>query len=220
MKVLGLDPSLTAYGWAIHDTDAVGSDRCVARGRYATSADMMFLDRYIFMRTVLLELIAKHKPDKVGIESPFFGGSYSEGMYGLFLFSNEALKMSRMDVVYFSPLQVKSHARESLARPKGWEMMKPDMVEAAKADLSVRKAINHNEADAYLVARLAGRFWNYLDGKVLDAFLTTVERKLFSEVHTFSRGKKAGRTVQKGLVYREEDRFFRWSQVPGGSERG
>jgi hypothetical protein len=181
---------------------------------------MMFLDRYIFMRTVLLELIAKHKPDKVGIESPFFGGSYSEGMYGLFLFSNEALKMSRMDVVYFSPLQVKSHARESLARPKGWEMMKPDMVEAAKADLSVRKAINHNEADAYLVARLAGRFWNYLDGKVPDASLTTVERKLFSEVHTFSRGKKAGRTVQKGLVYREEDRFFRWSQVPGGSERG
>lgn len=213
MLVLGLDPSLTAYGWALHDTTASGAGRCVERGRYSTSADMLFIDRYVFMRTVLLELIERLKPDRVGIESPFFGGSYSEGMYGLFLYSNEALKLSRRDVVYFSPLQVKAHARESLKRPPKWEMMKPDMVEATKADLGVRKTINHNEADAYLVARLAGRFWHYLDGEVPDNALTAVERKLFAEVHTYGRGKKAGRTEQRGLVYREEDRFFRWSQV-------
>jgi len=38
MLVLGLDPSLTNYGWAVHDTDApVGTpERCVARGRFGS----------------------------------------------------------------------------------------------------------------------------------------------------------------------------------------
>ncbi len=215
MRVLGLDPSLRAYGWAIHDTDATGQSRCVERGRYSTAADMTFVDRYTFMRDTLRELIRRTLPDKVGIESPFFGGTFSEGMYGLFLYSNEALKLERRDVVFFSPLQVKAHARESLGRPDKWKMMKPDMVAAVKHDLGGGKNVNHNEADAYLVARLAGRFWSYLDGSLLDTGLTPEERKLFSEVHTYQRGKKAGKTERKGLVYREEDRYFRWSSQEG-----
>ena len=213
MLVLGLDPSLTAYGWALHDTGAKGQSRCVARGRHSTPADMTFVDRYTFMRDTLRELIQRIRPDKVGIESPFFGGSYSEGMWGLFLYSNEALKLERRDVVFFSPGQVKAHARESLGRPEKWKMQKPDMVAAVKHDLGGGKNVNHNEADAYLVGRLAGRFWRYLDGDLTDADLTSEERKLFAEVHTYQRGKKAGKTERKGLVYREEDRFFRWSQV-------
>lgn len=211
--VLGLDPSLSAFGWALHDTSATGPTRCVGRGRYSTKASMVFVDRYVFMRESLRELIQRHNPDKVGIESPFFGGSYSEGMYGLFLYSNEALKLERRDVVFFSPLQVKAHARESLKRPDKWVMMKPDMVAAMKHDLGGRgKNVNHNEADAYLVGRLAGRFWQYLDGALTDTDLTPVELEYFSKTHTFIRGKKAGKTEKSGLIYREEDRFFRWSQ--------
>lgn len=213
MRVLGLDPSLTAYGWALHDTSATGQARCVARGRHSTPADMTFVDRYTFMRDSLRELIQRYQPDKVGIESPFFGGTFSEGMYALFVYSNEALKLERRDVVFFSPLQVKAHARESLGRPDKWKMQKPDMVAAVKHDLGAGKNVNHNEADAYLVGRLAGRFWRYLDGELTDADLTVEERKLFAEVHTYQRGKNAGKTERKGLVYREEDRFFRWSQI-------
>ena len=217
--ILGLDPSLTAFGWALHDTLAVGPARCVDRGRYNTSADMTFVDRYMHMRDTLRALIQRTKPDRVGIESPFFGGSFSEGMYGLFLYSNEALRIERKDVVFFAPLQVKAHARESLGRPAKWEMMKPDMVDAAKHDTSTRKPWNHNEADAYLVGRLAGRFWHYLDDDLPDSQLTPVETKLFAEVHTYSRGKKSGKTEKKGLVFREDDRFFRWSQGHGPGER-
>lgn len=222
MKVLGLDPSLTAFGWALHDTAVVGPGRCVDRGRHSTAADMTFVDRYVFMRDTLRDLIQRVRPDRVGIESPFFGGTYSEGMYGLFLYSNEALRLERRDVVFFSPLQVKAHARESLKRPLGWKMMKPDMVAAAKLDTGTRKVWDHNEADAYLVGRLAGRFWHYLDGDLPDPDLTPVERKYFSEVHTYQRGKKAGKTEKKGLIYREEDRFFCWSQVdpPGRNSPG
>jgi hypothetical protein len=174
---------------------------------------MVFVDRYVFMRETLRGLLRQHRPDKVGVESPPFGEQFSEGLYGLFLYTNEALRQERYDVVYFSPPQVKAHARESIQRPDGWKMQKPDMVAAAKADTGTRKAWDHNEADAYLVARLAGRFWNYFDGTLSEESLTPVEHHQFARSHTFKRGKRAGQTEKTGLVYREDDRFFLWSQV-------
>jgi hypothetical protein len=168
------------------------------------------------MRDSLRSLIQKTNPDRVGIESPIFNDLFSEGMYGLFLYSNEALKLERKDVVFFSPGQGKAHARESLARPKGWKMLKGDMVEAAKADTGGGRW-NHNEADAYLIGRLAGRFWKFAEGVTPESELTPVERKQFLHIHTFQRGARAGQTVKKGLLFREEDRFFRWSQAPSPS---
>lgn len=218
MIVLGLDPSLTNFGWAVHDTDATGPARCVDRGRFATKADVTFVDRYIFMRESLRALIQRTNPDKVGIESPIFNDLFSEGMYGLFLYSNEALKLERKDVVFFSPGQGKAHARESLKRPPGWKMLKGDMVEAAKDDTGGGGRWNHNEADAYLIGRLAARFWLFMEGEIVEADLTPVERKQFLDVHTFTRGKNAGKTIKKGLLFREEDRFFRWSQAPDATD--
>lgn len=213
MRVLGIDPSLTAYGWAMHDTDApVGSpSRCVARGRFSTPAKIEFVDRYVMMRESLKSLIQQEQPDFVGIEHPVFSAMYSEGMYGLFLYSCEALKMSGCDVVFWSPLQVKAHARESLGRPPKWVMDKVDMVDAAKHDAGPGRW-NHNEADAYLVARLSGRFWKLYGEDITPDDLTPVERKYFTEIHKFVRGKRAGREVRKGVMYREDERFFLWSQ--------
>ena len=214
MRCLGLDPSLTAFGWALHDTEAQGQARCIARGRFATKASMTFVDRYIFMRESLRNLLRDTAPDKVGIESPVFNELFSEGMYGLFLYSNEALRTEMKDVVFFSPGQGKAHARESLGRPKGWKMLKGDMVETAKADTGKKGAWNHNEADAYLIGRLAARFWSFVDGSLRASELSPVESKQFTLVHTFQRGDRASETVKKGLIYRESDRFFRWSEVP------
>lgn len=213
MRVLGIDPSLTAYGWAIHDTDApVGStDRCLARGRFSTPAKTEFVDRYVMMRESLKSLIHRERPDFVGIEHPVFSALFSEGMYGLFLYSCEALKSSGCDVVFWSPLQVKAHARESLGRPAKWVMDKVDMVEASKHDAGPGRW-NHNEADAYLVARLSGRFWKLYGEAITPDDLTPVERKYFTEIHKFVRGKRAGREVRKGVMYREDERFFLWSQ--------
>jgi hypothetical protein len=212
MLVLGLDPSLTNFGWALHDSLATGAGRCVSRGRFATKASMTFVDRYVFMRESLRQLLQDTKPDRVGIESPVFNDLFSEGMYGLFLYSNEALRIEQKDVVYFSPGQGKAHARETLGRPDKWKMLKADMVAAARHDTG-GGTWNHNEADAYLIARLAARFWDFFEGNLDEAALTPVERKQFLLIHTFQRGKRAGHTVKKGLLYREEDRFFRWSQV-------
>ena len=163
------------------------------------------------MRESLRAVIQEHKPDRVGVEYPIMNAMYSEGMWGLFLYSCEALRAEGMDVVFWSPLQVKAHARDTLDRPKGWKMDKIDMVEAAKADCAAR--MNHNEADAYLVAVLAARFWEFHSGILEEGGLTETESKYFTKVHTFTRGKKAGKTIKKGVIHRESDRFFMWSQL-------
>lgn len=226
MKVLGVDPSLTAFGWAVHDTtpDVGSPSRCLKRGRFSTPARMEFVERYVTMRESLRALVRQESPDAVGIEHPVFASLYSEGMYGLFLYTCEALKAERCDVVFWSPLQVKAHARDSLGRPPKWQMMKPDMVEAAKADTGGKGTWNHNEADAYLVGRLAGRFWAFIDGGLPEADLTTTERKYFAGVRTLTRGNRAGEVVRSGVMYREDERFFRWSTTytagDGGSDGG
>ena len=212
MLVLGLDPSLTNYGWAVHDTLAVGLDRCPSRGRFQTPAKMLFIDRYVYMREHLRAKVREVKPDKIGIEFPIFNDMWSEGMYGLFLYSCEALHIEKQDVVFWSPMQAKAHARESLDRPPKWKMGKMDMVDAAKADAGGKGRWNHNEADAYLVGRLGARFWSLQTGEITEEDLSKVEQKYFLEVKTWIRGKKAGKTQHRGVMYREDERFFLWSQ--------
>ena len=213
MIVLGLDPSLTNCGWALHDTEAsVGSSlRCLDRGRIRTSSKMEFIDRNTTIRDTLREIIQERPVDKVGLEFPAFGLIYSEGMYGLFLYVCEALKTEKQDVVFFTPLQIKAHARDSIVRPPKWKMDKPDMVEAAKTDTG-GGVWNHNEADAYLCAVLAGRFWKLYEGEIQESDLTKTEAKYFTRVHQYVRGAKAGQVRKTGTIHREDDRFFRWSE--------
>lgn len=225
MLVLGFDPSLTNFGWAVHDTEATGAARCPARGRFQTSSKTLFVDRYIQMRENILALLDEF-PDikRLGCESPVFKELYSEGMYGLYLYTCEAMRLGKRDVVLFSPPQVKTHARTFLDRPKVagkvWVMDKPDMVEAAKVDCGDTGTWNHNEADAYWVARTAARFWSHLDGVVGVADLTVAEQKQFREIRTIQRGKRAGLTVESGILYREDERFFRWSAPEDEGDHG
>lgn len=212
MQTLGLDPSLTNFGWAIHDSDATGKARCIERGRFQTSSKTLFTDRYCDLRDSLRALVQRTKVLRVGVEYPVFNDLYSEGMYGLFLYTCEALRLEKRDIVFFSPMQVKIHARLALGRPSKWKMMKPDMVEAAKEDTGGKGRWNHNEADAYWVAYTAARFWNFLEGTLTKADLTDPERHQFTGIHTFMRGKRAGETVERGIKYRENERFFRWSK--------
>lgn len=216
MRVLGCDPSLTNFGWAVHDSSASGADRCVERGRFQTSTKTLFVDRYIQMRSSVTALVARLGVTRVGVEYPVFNELWSEGMYGLFLYTCEALRGAQVDVVFFSPPQVKAHARDFLQRPsvsgKKWDMKKPDMVEAAVADTGGKGRWNHNEADAYWVARTASRFWSLLDKQIAEGDLTPTEHRQFLDIHTFSRGKRSGQTVERGILYREDERFFQWSQ--------
>lgn len=214
MRVLGLDPSLTNYGWALHDTQATGRERCVDRGRFQTGP-RDFADevgRYRYLRECLREKVQELKPDAMGVEHPVFNEDYSEGMYALFMFSLDAVKECAQDIVFFAPPQVKKFAKDLLGRPKGWAMGKSDMVDAAREDTGGGRW-DHNEADAYLVAAFAGRFWNFYTGDLIEDDLTKYETKTFTQIRTITKGKRAGRTEIKGILHREGDRFFLWSMT-------
>jgi len=215
MKVLGLDPSLTGYGWAVHDTEAVGKDRCPDRGRWKTTAKDLFVERYTTMRENVRGLVRDLGHRRVGVEFPIFGELYSEGMYGLFLYTCEALWQEGRDVVFFSPGQTKAHARLFLERPTKhfmWKMDKPDMIEAAKKDTGGKGRWSSDEADAYWAARSGARFWQFHDQELTVGDLTPVEKKQFARIHTLKRGPRAGKVLATGILYREDERFFRWSE--------
>ncbi len=209
--ILGLDPSLRAFGWTLIDENL----SIVDKGLFSTEADVIFVDRYIYLREQLRTLIqsCKEKTDhlQVGIESPIFNDLYSEGMYGLFLYSNEALKLEKMDVVFLTPNQVKAHAHEFLGRPKGWKMQKADMVEACKKANPHVKSINHHQSDAYWVGRIASRFWDAMDGRVEIDALSDLEKKHFTDVDLYIKGAKEGRVKRQGISHKGDDRWFRWS---------
>lgn len=215
MQTLGLDPSLTNFGWAVVDLDAVGLARVVGRGRFATPASAVFIDRYTTMQEELRALLRRIPGVRVGIEYPVFGEMWSEGMYGLFLMTMQVMRQEKRDVVLFTPMQAKAQARHSLVvlgkRPPKWKMDKPDMVEAAKVDTGGKGSWNHNEADAYWVAHTAARFWSLFDGSLEVADLTPPEQKHFTLIHTFTKGPRAGMTVKRGIVHREDSRFFLWA---------
>jgi len=211
MIVLGLDPSMTGFGWCVHDGAAVGPARVVARGRFATPSKQVFVARYMTLRDSIDGLVVQYPQiEAVGIESPPFGEQWSEGLYALFVYVNEVVYTRRKDVVYFDPGTVKMLAKIDHRVRKG-KMFKTDMVAAAKADTGIKGVFNHNEADAYLIAKFTARFWQLIKGQITVADLTPAEYQAFAKVHTFVKGERAGETIRTGAVYKEGKRFYRFS---------
>jgi hypothetical protein len=204
--VLGLDPSLTGFGWCIHRSDVSGPGRVLSKGVWRTRPSQVFVGRYIYLRESVGEVLgSRPEIEAVGVESPPFGETWSEGLYGLFLFVLEAVYVHRKDVVLFDPTSVKMLARMDPNIRKG-SMGKGDMVDAAKADTSISKW-DHNEADAYIVARSAARFWDFYAKRITEEELTPSEYRAFARTHK-TRG---GKLVQDGAVFKEGRRFFRFS---------
>jgi len=214
MITLGFDPSMTGFGWCIHDSNAVGTARIVERGRWATSPKTVFVKRYMQFRDHVAELLSKHPEiEAVGVESPVYGEQWSPGLYALFVYVNEVVYTHRKDVVFFDPGTVKMLAKLDPKVRKG-KMFKTDMVDAAKADMPGFKGrLNHNEADAYHVARFAARFFLRLNDTLTDEDLTPSEYQAFSKIHTFTKGKRAGLTLHSGAIFKENSRYFLFSKT-------
>lgn len=212
MITLGIDPSLTGLGWCVHNGDVAGTKRVIAKGTFKTPSTRIFYWRFMYLRQAVgVILDAYPMVQAVGVESPPFGESYSEGLFGLFLYVNEAILIRRKDVVYFDPLRVKLLAKMDPEIRRG-TMDKGDMVDAAKQDTGI-KDWNHNEADAYIIARSAARFWDLHASRILPEELTRAEELVFRSVRTYVKGKKAGRVVKQGVLYKEGDRFYQFSAL-------
>lgn len=215
MITLGIDPSLTGFGWCVHNSEALGEERIIDSGVISTPSSEVFVSRYIRIKAALIYLVEQYPIVGIGVESPPYGELWSEGLYALFVYVNEAIYLSRQNVVYFDPSTVKMLAKMDPKIRRG-SMDKLDMVEAARAE--VGRKLNHNIADAYIVGRSAARFWEFELGMLTPEDLTPSEQRSFHRVHTYTKGKRAGITVQGGLVFREDDRFFKFSERPIDSD--
>jgi hypothetical protein len=200
--VLGLDPSLTDFGWSLVRYTSDGSDpQLVASGRWKTAANMPEPVRYLYQRERLNALLREH-PDIawVGTETPAFGRSYSEGMYALYVQVQQAVWHHRKRFVLLGIATLKSMGSLHLPGYTG-VMDKPEMIKAATRILgaSCPSKLNHNIADSVVAGWTTWRFARLAEGDLSPETVTTKERA--SLVGTQSKSSK-------GILTREGERWF------------
>lgn len=187
---------------------------CRGRGEFKTTTASVFIDRYTFLREQTRELLQKHPDAYVSAEYSVFGETYSEGMFGVYLYLCEALRMERRRVVFWSPLHLKAQARVHLGRPPKWKMTKPDMIEAAKLRSNQKSPVwSEHQADAFWAAHTGLTFWRFYQGDLVEDELTTLDREQLIDIRTDQHGA----TKFCGTFFKEGKRYFLWDR--DGEER-
>jgi len=213
---LGLDPSLKAYGWAVHDDTAKGKKRRVASGHEGTLASTVPVARFMHFRALVGSLLSKYKIDAVGIESPAYqAGPFQRIHFGLMMFSLEEIFKVRKDCVLFDPSTLKSLAKGDPDKHRG-QMTKLDIQRRVQVDTMSSGLIDNNEADAYMVAKFAARFMRLRDGSIQPSDLEPLEARIF--VTRTRKVKTLAGVVHKRMAhtFRENSRYFSFSRIPEG----
>ncbi len=216
MIVLGIDPSLSAFGWAVHDTDSVGKQRRVDSGHISLPKDVVDVYKYTHIREVVNKIINEYGVCCCGIESPAYGGDpFQTTHHTLMIFSLESMFNNRKDCVLFDPSTVKFLSRtNSICGPR--VMDKSEMQRVCQIDTLDSSVIDNNEADAYMVAKHAGRFFSFKKSLIQVSDLNTAEKHVFIEKVKKSIG---GKKRKNGLIFKENANFFLYSNVPIDSVR-
>ena len=211
MISLGLDPSLRAFGWCIY-TQNEGVHILVASGHVKSEIKDVPVTRYMQFREMVNDLIVKYKPDNIGIESPAYdAGPFQSVHFALMMYCLEAAFNHRRDVVLFDPATVKFLAK---MQPGKSLFTKADMIQVVKNDILSDEDIDNNEADAYVVAKYANRFYRLLNGHMDPDLLEPNESKVFIE--RTKKSKKGSTTITKRIshIFKENHRYFLFSKIP------
>jgi|WetSurMetagenome_2_1015567.scaffolds.fasta_scaffold109788_2 Holliday junction resolvasome RuvABC endonuclease subunit len=209
MRSLGLDPSLTGYGWCIYDSDAtLGSHRLVISGHEGTLKGTIPVTRFIHFRSMVADLLTRFRVDVVGIETPVFNsGPFMTDHFGLMMFSLEAIFNARKDCVLFDPTTLKL-----LSTGKS-DASKQDMQKAVQLDRMTTDLVQSDESDAYMIARFASRFMMLKNCTISPDELDENEQQIFLR----RSKKKNGGIKHTAQIFRENSRFYEFSRVPKGS---
>ncbi len=207
MYYLGLDPSLTDFGWALLDMDQLPEHRLAHSGRWKTLASWVEPVRYATQQARLMALLNQYKGQIsfAATESPPFKMSFSEGIYALYTRVLECLFRARIPFACFAPPTVKSLASPFLPDNHIGKIEKPEMVYCAQQICpGHQKPFNHNIADAINISYSSYRFWSFVQGNLPSSDLTKTETSSFYKV------KKSG--VTEGLYTLEGTRWFNLSE--------
>jgi len=208
MRVLGLDPSITNLGYIV-----VGSDSILDKGKIKTeSSDGLDIQRFLIQANGIVSLVKKYDIKHVATEAPFLGAWSTERLFALQSILHLTYWALSLRVVCLAPLTVKSYACPHL---KAQEVMKWDMVDAAKKQLNLPdgERLAHDTADAFFVAKLGMRFWQFYEKEITFEQLTEKEKHIFTASHTYTRGKKKGLTEKTGIVYRENELYYLYDKL-------
>jgi len=135
---LGLDPSLSSYGWCVYDGSKTGLDKVVERGRWKTPASQIEVARYITLRDSLRECVRKYDIKRAAAETPPIGptGDWSqEKLYALFIVNMEVMYTEGVDIVLFAPTQLHLYAKQWGSQVVKGEWFKSDMQSTAQLDV-------------------------------------------------------------------------------------
>lgn len=204
MIIIGLDPSLTGFGWSVAQCDSDGSNvELIDMGIWKTGAKMLYVLRYTFLREQLRGLLRRYPNVAiVGMEIPPLHESYSAGLYALHVMIMEALVERRIRVVHMNPSTVKSIAGEVLAY-KG-KIDKTEIVKAARIlfpSLQESKRLNHNIADALVICHMTKRFHLFQQQILQHEDLTPKESQSYY-------GWKPQLKEIQGLISKEDDQWY------------
>lgn len=109
MRVIGIDPGLTATGYGIIENDGPNRYGSVVFGSVKTSRTKDIATRLYEIYSNLSQIIESYSPDSAGIETVFVGKDPKNHLHMgevrgvIFL----AVRMKNLSVHEFSPLQVK-----------------------------------------------------------------------------------------------------------------
>lgn len=214
MISLGIDPSLRAFGWCVYTYES-DSHIILGSGHEASFKYDVPVARYTQFRSLVEILIQKYDPDCIGIESPAYNaGPFQSIHFALMMYCLEAAFEARKDVVMFDPATVKFLAKRN---PGKSLFGKAEMINHVKQDVLDLDGIDNNEADAYVVSKYASHFFQVRDGVCDLSKLEQNEYKVFAG--RVRKSKKGSEVVTKPMahLFKENNRFFRFSQVPKGS---
>ncbi|HBA54977.1 crossover junction endodeoxyribonuclease RuvC [Syntrophorhabdus aromaticivorans] len=148
MRVIGIDPGLSATGYGIVESTGINTYAPVAYGTIRTSSKKDIASRLFSIYENLQSVTETYSPDAAGIESVFIGKDpknhlhIGEARGAIFV----ALKKHGIDVYEFSPLQVKKAITGYGAAEKAQVCFMVSRL------LGIRSAVNEHVADALAIA--------------------------------------------------------------------
>lgn len=151
MRVIGIDPGLSATGYGIIESKNSNQYTAITFGSIKTSSKKDIPTRLLDIFTNLLNIIESHSPDYAGVETIFVGKDPKNHLHmgevrgAIFL----ALKMKNLIIHEFSPLQVK----KSITGYGGAQKSQVSFMVSRL--LKIETAMDEHAADALAIAMSA-----------------------------------------------------------------
>ena len=239
--VLGLDPSITSYGWCVYDSERTGVDRVVDRGRWKTGVSELEICRYLTLRDNLQECVRKYNIQRAGMETPPVGSSsFSlERLYALYIYNLEVMYTNKVDVVLFAPTQLTLLAKRvgSGVEKRHWD--KAEMVWVARAhlldlvpdirygDLTKAQLNPATKVPLFLEEALAAQF-PFIDDKSYPALIQKALKIQADEADALHAGRFGsrfwdfvdGKIGEADLTPSEWDVFIKTHTYKAGPKKG